>query len=101
MEYVSRVPQPPMDQLVDDLYYLEGTPPYSRLKLPPGSYSVTLSREGTSPVTEKIKVPEAKAVADREFPEEDRDVEVTFRTHELADYRLEPVNRPKDDWEDF
>lgn len=34
MKYVSRVPQPPLDQLVDDLYYLEGTPPYSRLKLP-------------------------------------------------------------------
>jgi len=27
VKYVSRVPQPPMDQLVDDLYYLEGNPP--------------------------------------------------------------------------
>ncbi|WP_405056573.1 helix-turn-helix domain-containing protein [Kribbella sp. NBC_01505] len=35
MEYVSRVPRPPLDELIDDLYYLEGTPPYARLTLPP------------------------------------------------------------------
>ncbi len=35
MEYVSRVPRPPLDGLIDDIYYLEGTPPYSRLTLPP------------------------------------------------------------------
>ena len=35
MEYVSRVPRPPLDGLIDDLYYLEGTPPYPRLRLPP------------------------------------------------------------------
>ncbi|MFD7155233.1 helix-turn-helix domain-containing protein [Kribbella sp. NPDC059898] len=35
MEYVSRVPRPPLDGLIDDLYYLEGTPPYARLILPP------------------------------------------------------------------
>ena len=43
--------------LVDGKY--RGTlPEASRVKLPPGSYNVTLSREGVSPVTEKIKVPE-------------------------------------------
>ncbi|WP_313716968.1 AraC family transcriptional regulator [Arsenicicoccus bolidensis] len=35
MEYVSRVPRPPLDELIDDLYYLEGAPPYARLRLPP------------------------------------------------------------------
>ncbi|MFC6533204.1 DUF6597 domain-containing transcriptional factor [Nonomuraea rubra] len=35
MEYVSRVPRPPLDGLIDDLYYLEGEPPYARLTLPP------------------------------------------------------------------
>ncbi|WP_239080430.1 AraC family transcriptional regulator [Paractinoplanes brasiliensis] len=35
MEYVSRVPRPPLDGLIDDLYYLRGTPPYARLMLPP------------------------------------------------------------------
>ncbi len=34
MEYVSRVPQPPLDGLIDDLYYLEGAPPYERFTLP-------------------------------------------------------------------
>lgn len=34
VEYVSRVPGPPLDGLIDDLYYLEGAPPYSRLLLP-------------------------------------------------------------------
>jgi AraC-like DNA-binding protein len=35
MLYVSRVPRAPLDGLIDDLYYLEGTPPYPRLMLPP------------------------------------------------------------------
>ncbi|MEU4560511.1 helix-turn-helix domain-containing protein [Actinoplanes sp. NPDC023936] len=34
MEYTSRVPRPPLDGLIDDLYYLEGAPPYARLTLP-------------------------------------------------------------------
>jgi AraC-like DNA-binding protein len=34
VEYVSRAPGPPLDGLIDDLYYLEGTPPYSRFMLP-------------------------------------------------------------------
>jgi AraC-like DNA-binding protein len=34
MDYVSRVPRPPLDGLIDDLYYLEGSPPYARLLLP-------------------------------------------------------------------
>ncbi|MDF3052199.1 MAG: transcriptional regulator, AraC family, partial [Geminicoccaceae bacterium] len=29
MEYVSRVPRAPLDGLIDDLYYLEGAPPYA------------------------------------------------------------------------
>ncbi|WP_232828312.1 helix-turn-helix domain-containing protein [Kribbella monticola] len=35
MEYVSRVPRLPLDALIDDLYYLDGSPPYARLMLPP------------------------------------------------------------------
>ena len=35
VEYVSRVPRPPLDGLIDDLYYLKGAPPYARLTLPP------------------------------------------------------------------
>ena len=46
MRYVSRVPQPPLDQLVDDLYYLAGTPPYSRFKLPPMPSAVLILNLG-------------------------------------------------------
>ncbi|GAB7051586.1 DUF6597 domain-containing transcriptional factor [Catenuloplanes indicus] len=35
MEYVSRVPRPPLDGLIDDLYHLAGPSPYARLTLPP------------------------------------------------------------------
>jgi hypothetical protein len=43
--------------LVDGKY--QGTlPDASRLKLSPGTYNVTLSREGSNPITEKIEVPE-------------------------------------------
>ncbi len=35
VKYVSRVPRPPLRGLIDDLYYLEGAPPYPRLTLPP------------------------------------------------------------------
>jgi len=35
VEYLSRAPRPPLDGLIDDLYYLEGAPPYARLTLPP------------------------------------------------------------------
>ncbi|MFI5952443.1 helix-turn-helix domain-containing protein [Cryptosporangium sp. NPDC051539] len=35
MQYVSRAPRPPLDGLIDDLYYLRGAPPYARLTLPP------------------------------------------------------------------
>jgi AraC-like DNA-binding protein len=34
MEYVSRAPQPPLDGLIHDVYYLAGRPPYRRLTLP-------------------------------------------------------------------
>jgi AraC-like DNA-binding protein len=34
MEHMSRVPRAPLDGLIDDLYYLEGAPPYARLTLP-------------------------------------------------------------------
>lgn len=34
VDYVSRAPSPPLDGLIDDLYSLEGAPPYARLLLP-------------------------------------------------------------------
>jgi AraC-like DNA-binding protein len=46
VEYVSRVPGPPLDGLVDDLYYLEGTPPYVRLTLPPAPAALLIVNLG-------------------------------------------------------
>ena len=46
MEYVSRVPRPPLDRLVDDLYYLEGVPPYANLVLPPMPAAVLIFNLG-------------------------------------------------------
>ena len=46
MEYVSRVPRPPLDGLIDDLYYLEGAPPYPRLTLPPMPSAVLIVNLG-------------------------------------------------------
>ena len=46
VEYLSRVPRPPLDGLVDDLYYLEGAPPYSRLMLPAAPASLLIVNLG-------------------------------------------------------
>src|SRR3954470_17741549 len=46
VEYVSRVPRPPLDGLIDDLYYLEGAPPYARLTLPPMPSAVPIVNLG-------------------------------------------------------
>ena len=46
VEYVSRVPRPPLDGLVDDLYYLRGDPPYTRLTLPPMPSAVLILNLG-------------------------------------------------------
>ena len=46
MEYVSRVPRPPLDGLIDDLYYLQGVSPYPRLALPPMPSAVLILNLG-------------------------------------------------------
>jgi AraC-like DNA-binding protein len=46
VEYVSRVPRPPLDRLIDDLYYLQGAPPYPRLTLPPMPSAVLILNLG-------------------------------------------------------
>jgi AraC-like DNA-binding protein len=46
VEYVSRVPGPPLDGLIDDLYYLEGAPPYPRLTLPPAPAALLILNLG-------------------------------------------------------
>ncbi|WP_245722564.1 hypothetical protein [Micromonospora matsumotoense] len=46
MEYVSRVPPPPLDTLIDDLHFLEGVPPYTRLTLPPAPSTLLIVNLG-------------------------------------------------------
>src|SRR5829696_3407541 len=46
VEYVSRVPRPSLDGLIDDLYYLEGAPPYARLRLPPAPSALLIVNLG-------------------------------------------------------
>ncbi|RSD13799.1 helix-turn-helix domain-containing protein [Amycolatopsis eburnea] len=46
MEYVSRAPRPPLDGLIDDLYYLAGAPPYARLTLPPAPSALLIVNLG-------------------------------------------------------
>ncbi|MDR7275395.1 helix-turn-helix domain-containing protein [Catenuloplanes atrovinosus] len=46
MKYLSRVPRPPLDGLIDDLYYLEGTAPYARLTLPPAPSALLIINLG-------------------------------------------------------
>ena len=43
---MSGVPRPPLDGLIDDLYYLEGAPPYPRLTLPPMPSAVLIVNLG-------------------------------------------------------
>jgi AraC-like DNA-binding protein len=35
MEYVSRLPAPPLDRFIDDIYCLKGVPHYRRMNVPP------------------------------------------------------------------
>jgi AraC-like DNA-binding protein len=46
VEYVSRAPRPHLRGLIDDLYYLEGSPPYPRLTLPPMPSAVLIVNLG-------------------------------------------------------
>ena len=46
MEYISRAPRPPLGRLIDDLYYLDGAPPYPRLTLPPMPSAVLIVNLG-------------------------------------------------------
>lgn len=47
MDYVSRVARPPLDGLIDDLYYLEGAPPYAMLTLPPSPAALLIVNLGS------------------------------------------------------
>jgi hypothetical protein len=35
MDYIAHIPAPPLNAYIDDLYYIDGPSPYSRLKVSP------------------------------------------------------------------
>jgi hypothetical protein len=35
VDYVGRLPAPPLDRFIDDIYCLSGVPPHRRLNVPP------------------------------------------------------------------
>lgn len=43
---MSRAPRPPLDGLIDDIYYLAGAPPYARLTLPPAPAALLIVNLG-------------------------------------------------------
>ncbi len=43
---MSRVPRPPLHELIEDLYYLQGAPPYPWLTLPPAPAAVLIVNLG-------------------------------------------------------
>jgi AraC-like DNA-binding protein len=108
MEYVSKVPGPPLDGLIDDLYYLEGAPPYSRLMLPaaPAPLLIVnlgapfLIRAGTD--AEAVEYPDGCVVTtptrawEFGYPTPTRSVGVHFRPWGLAPFLPMPAAQLRD-----
>ncbi len=103
MEYVSRVPGPPLDGLIDDLYYLDGAPPYSRLMLPaaPAPLLIVnlgapfLIRAGTDPqaveYTDGCVVTTPTRAWEFSYPTPTRSVGVHFQPWGLASFLPMPA----------
>lgn len=105
MEYVSRVPRPPLDGLIDDLYYLEGASPYARLMLPPAPSALLivnlgapfLIRSGTCTSIEAAKYADGCVVTmptqawEFGYPLRTRSVGVHFKPWGLAPFLPMPA----------
>src|SRR3954471_24311053 len=106
--YVSRVPRPPLDGLIDDLYYLEGAPPYPRLTLPPmpaGFLIVNLGapfriRAGTdieaAEYADGVVVSTLTRALEFGYPAGTRSVGVHFQPWGLAPFLAMPVVELRD-----
>ena len=107
VEYVSRVPRPPLDGLVDDLYYLEGASPYPRLTLPPPSVLLIVNlgapfriRAGTDIQTAEYAdgcvVTMPTCAWEFGYPLRTRSVGVHFKPWGLAPFLPMPAGEPRD-----
>ncbi len=103
MKYVSRVPRPPLDGLIDDLYSLEGAPPYPWLTLPPMPSAVLIVnlgapfriRSSTDPQAAKfadgVVITTLTRAMDFGYPPVTRSVGVHFKPWGLAPFLPMPA----------
>lgn len=108
MEYVSRVPRPPLNGLIDDLYYLEGTPPYPLLRLPPMPAALLIINLGapfrirggteieTAEYADGCVVTMPTRVLEFGYPPQTRSVGVHFKPWGLAPFLPMPASELRD-----
>ncbi|GAB3995494.1 hypothetical protein GCM10029992_12880 [Glycomyces albus] len=108
MEYVSRAPRPPLDGLIDDLYYLDGAAPYARLTLPPAPSALLIVnlgapfrvRAGTEPEAAEFSDGCVATMATRAwefgYPLRTRSVGVHFKPWGLAPFLPMPASELRD-----
>ena len=106
VEYVCRVPRPPLDGLIDDLYYLEGVPPYAKLTLPPMPSAVLIlnlgapfhirADDGTAEYADGCVVTTPTRAFEFGYPPETRSVGVHFKPWGLAPFLGMPADELRD-----
>jgi len=106
VEYVCRVPRPPLDGLIDDVYYLEGVPPYAKLTLPPMPSAVLIlnlgapfqisSDDGTAEYADGCVVTTPTRAFEFGYPLETRSVGVHFKPWGLAPFLGMPADELRD-----
>ena len=106
MEYVCRVPRPPLDALIDDVYYLEGVPPYPKLRLPPMPSAVLIlnlgapfhisADDGTAEYADGCVVTTPTRAFEFGYPPETRSVGVHFKPWGLAPFLPMPAAELRD-----
>ncbi|GAA2319367.1 hypothetical protein GCM10009853_091840 [Glycomyces scopariae] len=111
MEYVARVPGPPLDRYIDDLYCLTGTPRHRRMDVPPMPSGHLFLNLG-DPVVLRDSVPATApaAMADGwfmgvwtrrftvEYPPAVRVVGVHFKPWGLSPFIAAPASELRDRW---
>jgi AraC-like DNA-binding protein len=103
VEYLSRAPRPPLDGLLDDLYYLEGTPPYALLTLPPAPSALLVinlgapfriragTDVGTAEYADGCVVTTPTRAWEFGYPQRTRSVGVHFKPWGMAPFLLMPA----------
>ncbi|GAA2210314.1 hypothetical protein GCM10009850_057730 [Nonomuraea monospora] len=103
---MSRAPRPPLTALIDDLYYLAGTPPYPRLTLPPMPSALLILnlgppfhvRTGTDPTTytDGCVITTPTRAIEFCYPPATRSVGVHFKPWGLAPFLQMPAAELRD-----